>query len=189
MAVHIGLYKEEIVDFGFVGHEANVTSLSAILQTPESAPYTSTTSIITASSYVSHRYLFKADASPGISPAGSLMTLPRGVAILGLVIEGSRMLERFTFYLVTTILTVLDGPFWVYDLLRRAPIRFPESDTWTDEEIIRAIESAPYLEGSDKLVQISEDTVVKLDRDWDSTASEALAMELVRKQTRIAVPP
>ena len=31
-------------------------------------------------------------------------------------------------------------------------------------------------------------TVVKLSRDWDSTTSEALAMELVRKQTRIAVP-
>ena len=43
----------------------------------------------------------------------------------------------------------------------------PESDTWTDEEIIRAAESAPYLEGSDdKLVQISEDTVMKLGRDW-----------------------
>ncbi|KIK10266.1 hypothetical protein K443DRAFT_670892 [Laccaria amethystina LaAM-08-1] len=64
-----------------------------------------------------------------------------------------------------------------------------ESDTWTDEKIIRAVESAPYLGGSDdKLVQISEDTVVKLGRDWDSTTSEALAMELVRKQTRIAVP-
>ncbi|KAF8972793.1 hypothetical protein BDZ97DRAFT_859313 [Flammula alnicola] len=99
------------------------------------------------------------------------------------------MLERFAFYLVAAALTVLDGPFWVYDLLRRAPIRFPESDTWTDEEIIRAVESAPYLEGSDdKLVQISEDTVVKLGRDWDSTTSEALAMELVRKQTQIAVP-
>ncbi|KAK0433944.1 hypothetical protein EV421DRAFT_2011387 [Armillaria borealis] len=72
-------------------------------------------------------------------------------------------------------LTVLDGPFWMYDLLH--------------EEIIRAVESAPYLEGSDdKLVQISEDTVVKLGYDWDSTASEALAMELVRKKTRIAVP-
>ena len=68
----------------------------------------------------------------------------------------------------------------------------PKSDTWTDadiEEIIPAVESAAYLEGSDnKLVQISEDTVVKLGRDWDSTTSEALAMELVWKQTRIAVP-
>ncbi|KAK0466211.1 uncharacterized protein EV420DRAFT_816421 [Desarmillaria tabescens] len=67
--------------------------------------------------------------------------------------------------------------------------QFSESNTWTDEEIIRAVESAPYLEGSDdKLVQISEDTVVKLGHDWDSTTSEALAMELVLKQTRIAVP-
>ena len=65
----------------------------------------------------------------------------------------------------------------------------PVSNTWTDEEIICAVESAPYLKGSDdKLVQISEDTVVKLCRDWDSTTSEALAMELVRKQTRIAIP-
>ena len=66
----------------------------------------------------------------------------------------------------------------------------PESNTWTDEEIISAVESAPYLEGSDdnKLVRISVDTVVKLGRDWDSTTSEALAMELVRKQSRIAVP-
>jgi hypothetical protein len=65
----------------------------------------------------------------------------------------------------------------------------PESDTWTDEEIIRAVESAPYLEGSDdKLVQISGDTVVKLGRDWDSTTSEVLAMELVRNQTRIPIP-
>ena len=65
----------------------------------------------------------------------------------------------------------------------------PESDTWTDEEIIRAVESAPYLEGSDdRLVQISEDTVAKWCRDWDSTTSEALAMELVWKQTRIATP-
>ena len=65
----------------------------------------------------------------------------------------------------------------------------PESDTWTDEEIIRAVESAPYLEGSDdRLVQISEETVVKWGREWDSTTSEALAMELVWKQTRIATP-
>jgi hypothetical protein len=65
----------------------------------------------------------------------------------------------------------------------------PESDTWTDEEIIRAVESAPYLEGSDdKLVQISEDTVVKLGCDWDSTTSEALTMELIRNQTRIPIP-
>lgn len=100
------------------------------------------------------------------------------------------MLERISFYLVATALTILDGPFWVYDLLRQAPlIRSPESDTWTDEEIIRAVESAPYLESSnDSLVQISEDTVVKLGRDWDSTTSESLAMELVRKQTRIAIP-
>ncbi|KAK0233878.1 hypothetical protein IW262DRAFT_118740 [Armillaria fumosa] len=98
------------------------------------------------------------------------------------------MYERFAFYLVPTVLIVLDGPFWVYNSLRRTSIRFPESDTWTDGEIIRAVESAPYLEGSDdKLVQISEDTVVKLGREWDSTASEALAIELVRKQ-RIAVP-
>ncbi|OBZ70263.1 hypothetical protein A0H81_09755 [Grifola frondosa] len=105
--------------------------------------------------------------------------------------EDPCMLERFVFNLVAAVLTVLDGPFWVYDLLRRAPAPrvLPESDTWTDEEIIRAVESAPYLEGSnDKLVQISKDTVVKLGRDWDSTTSEALAMELVRKQTRIAVP-
>ncbi|KAK0479887.1 hypothetical protein EDD18DRAFT_1295467 [Armillaria luteobubalina] len=100
------------------------------------------------------------------------------------------MLERFAYHLATAALSILDGPFWVYNkLLHRAPIRFPDSDTWTDEEIIRAIESAPYLESSDdKLVQISEDTVVKLCRDWDSTTSEALAMDLVRKQTRIAIP-
>ncbi|KAK0217571.1 hypothetical protein EDD85DRAFT_961712 [Armillaria nabsnona] len=107
-----------------------------------------------------------------------------------ILLEDPRMLERFAFHLLATVLIVLDGPFWVYDLLRRAPIRFLESDTWTDEEIIRAVESAPYLQGSDnKLVQISEDTVVKFGRDWDSATSEALAMELVRKQTRIAIPP
>ena len=58
-----------------------------------------------------------------------------------------------------------------------------------DEEIIRIVESAPFLEGSDdKLVQISDDTVVRLGRDWDSTTSESLPTKLVRKQTRIAVP-
>ncbi|KAK0219100.1 hypothetical protein IW262DRAFT_1317975 [Armillaria fumosa] len=77
------------------------------------------------------------------------------------------MLERFTYNLVAGALTILDGPFWVYNkLLHQAPIRGSD----------------------DKLVQISEDTVVKLGCDWDSTASEALAMDLVRKQTRIAVP-
>jgi len=101
----------------------------------------------------------------------------------------SHRLERISFHLVAMALTILDGPFWVYDLLRQAPIRYRESDTWTDEEIISAVESAPYLEGSDdKLVQISEDTVVKLGRDWESTTSEALARDLVRKQTRIVVP-
>jgi hypothetical protein len=59
----------------------------------------------------------------------------------------------------------------------------------TDEEIIRAVESAPFLEGADdSLVQISEDTVVKLGHSWDSTESLELSMELVRKQTRIPVP-
>ena len=39
------------------------------------------------------------------------------------VLNSSHRLERISFYLVTTALTILDGPFWVYDLLRQAPIR------------------------------------------------------------------
>ncbi|KAK0474118.1 hypothetical protein IW261DRAFT_1569175 [Armillaria novae-zelandiae] len=101
------------------------------------------------------------------------------------------MLERkFTHHLVAAVLTILDGLFWVYNkLLHQAPIRAANSDTWIDEEIIHVVKSAPYLEGSDdKLVRILEDTVGKLGFDWDSTTSEALNMDLVRRQTGIAVP-
>ena len=39
------------------------------------------------------------------------------------VLSSSHRLERISFYLVATALTILDGPFWVYDLFRQAPIR------------------------------------------------------------------
>jgi hypothetical protein len=42
------------------------------------------------------------------------------------VLSSSHRLERISFYLVATALTILDGPFWVYDFLhqrRQAPIR------------------------------------------------------------------
>ena len=64
-------------------------------------------------------------------------------------------------------------------------MQFPDSDTWIDDDVISIVESAPYLEGSDRsLVQISRDTC----RIWDYALSESLAMELFHKQTRIAVP-
>ena len=113
--------------------------------------------------------------------------------------------QHFVYYLAAAALTILDGPFRVYDMLCRPPIQvrcclppvpllifsvqFPDSDTWTDDHVINVFESAPYLEGSDrKIVQISEDTVVKPCHLWTDATSESLAMELVRKQTRIAVP-
>ena len=34
----------------------------------------------------------------------------------------SHRLDRISFYLVATALAILDGPFWVYDLLRQAPL-------------------------------------------------------------------
>ena len=40
--------------------------------------------------------------------------------------SNSHRLERISFHLVATALTILDGPFWVYDVLhqrRQAPIR------------------------------------------------------------------
>jgi hypothetical protein len=42
------------------------------------------------------------------------------------VLSNSHRLERISFHLVATALTILDGPFWVYDLLhqrRQAPIQ------------------------------------------------------------------
>ena len=113
--------------------------------------------------------------------------------------------QHFVYYLAAAALTILDGLFFVYDMLRLLPIQvrrrfppvplliplvqFPDSDTWTDDDVISVVESAPYLEGSDRsLVQISQDTVVKPCRIWDYAISESLAMELVHKQTRIAVP-
>ncbi|KAK7695665.1 hypothetical protein QCA50_000301 [Cerrena zonata] len=99
------------------------------------------------------------------------------------------MFERTAYYLVAAILTVLDGLFGVYFSLGVSPnTQLPDSDAWSDEEIIHASKTAPYLENSDnKLVQISKDTVVKFCHRWDATASEGFAMELVRKQTRIPV--
>jgi hypothetical protein len=68
-------------------------------------------------------------------------------------------------------------------------MKFSESDTWDDNEIIRVVESSPYLPGSDEsLVQISNDTVVKFGHTFTSSCSEALAMDLVRTQTSILVP-
>ncbi|KAK7695667.1 hypothetical protein QCA50_000303 [Cerrena zonata] len=98
--------------------------------------------------------------------------------------------ECIAYYLAAAALTVLDVPFGVYFSFGGPPnTQLPDSDAWSDEEIIHASETAPYLEGSDdKLVQISKDTVVKFCRHWDGTTSESLAMELVRKQTQIPVP-
>ena len=63
--------------------------------------------------------------------------------------------------------------------------QLPDSSTWTDEKVFSAVGSAQYLEDPNhSIVQVSEDTVVKLSSD----TAEALAMDLVRKQTQIATP-
>lgn len=36
--------------------------------------------------------------------------------------SSSHRLDRISIYLVATALAILDGPFWVYDLLRQAPL-------------------------------------------------------------------
>ena len=62
-------------------------------------------------------------------------------------------------------------------------------DALHDDEIVRLVKSAPYLPGSEEtLVQISDDTVVKLGYQYSSSRSEALAIDLVRASTSIAVP-
>jgi Choline/ethanolamine kinase len=62
-------------------------------------------------------------------------------------------------------------------------------DALYDDDIIRLVESAPYLPESDeRLVQVSDDTVVKLGCEFSSSRSEALAIDLVRASTSIAVP-
>ena len=90
----------------------------------------------------------------------------------------------------------------MYDVLRRTlahvRYRFPsvpllnlqvlDSDTWTDDEITRAVESTSYLGGSDvRLVQMSEDAVVKNCRLWDYANPGSLVVELVRTRTRIDI--
>jgi hypothetical protein len=61
------------------------------------------------------------------------------------------------------------------------------ADAWGDDEIIRLTESSIYLSESDSLVQISDDTVVKLGHTL-SACSEALAADLVRIHTSTVVP-
>ena len=61
-------------------------------------------------------------------------------------------------------------------------------DALDDNEIIRLVESAPYLPGSkETLVQISDDTVVKLSHEFSSSCSEALVIDLVCAFTSTAV--
>ena len=68
-------------------------------------------------------------------------------------------------------------------------VRKSSVDALDDDEIIRLAESAPYLsETEDSLVRISDDTVVKLYHNYSSSCSEALAIDLVRTSTSIAVP-
>ncbi|KAJ3800120.1 hypothetical protein GGU11DRAFT_432724 [Lentinula aff. detonsa] len=99
------------------------------------------------------------------------------------------MLERIVYHTVAIALTILDGPFWLYDKYFQKLVRLPEHEPWSDDEIIRAVDSASYLDGTDeRLVKISENTVVKFCHDWETTVPESLAMELVYMQTRIAVP-
>ncbi|KIM77568.1 hypothetical protein PILCRDRAFT_98574 [Piloderma croceum F 1598] len=63
------------------------------------------------------------------------------------------------------------------------------STRWDDNEIIRIFESNPCLPGTDnRLVQISDECVVKLGVSFESACSEMLAMDLVRSQATIPVP-
>ncbi|KAJ3983553.1 hypothetical protein F5890DRAFT_1522356 [Lentinula detonsa] len=99
------------------------------------------------------------------------------------------MLERIVYHTVAIALTILDRPFWLYDKYFQKLVRLPEHEPWSDDEIIRAVDSASYLDGTDeRLVKISENTVVKFCHDWETTVPESLAMELVYMQTRIAAP-
>lgn len=62
------------------------------------------------------------------------------------------------------------------------------SDAWGNQEIMRLATSYPYMDDCEGVVQISDDTVVKLCDSFVLARSESLAIDLVRAKTCIPVP-